>query len=128
MTFYPMAGNPALNLQATTGEAGFALQDATPVILSWTAPNDGNLHRTTVASIISISAAITGGQIRVEAYPPDGAGLASSTIYTGTNGPFSAFATFTPVFTIGPGTTVQVVQTSAVTAGAATLWAEIWGS
>jgi hypothetical protein len=27
---------------------------------------------------------------------------------------------------VGPGTTVTVAQTSALTAGAATLWAELW--
>lgn len=65
---------PFGNLQpvADTGTAGFALQNSTPHILSWTAPADGRLHMVTCAAYGYVSAAETGGEVRLHATTPEG--------------------------------------------------------
>ena len=59
MSLQPFATAPNLGLLASTfaagGLAGFALQNATPNILTWTAPNDGNYHRVVVAASIGVT-------------------------------------------------------------------------
>jgi hypothetical protein len=114
-------------LVATTGVGGFALQNATPTILSWTTPNDGNMHRYTVFGVLYVTSAQTGGVIQSESALPSGAATLFRTVVAGANAdgeyPFNSAC-----ITTGPNQTVTLQQTSAQTAGAATLWAEIWGS
>ena len=52
-------------LVATTGVNGFMLQNATPNILSWTAPNDGNMHRLIVFATLHVTSSETGGKVLV---------------------------------------------------------------
>jgi len=115
-------------LVATTGESGFALQNGTPTIISWTAPNDGNLHRVQLFFLVDVTSTQTGGAVQAQPISPLGdtafivvfAGGASS----GTShGPANA-----TTFTIGPNTTFSLVQSSAQSAGAAKVFAEIWAS
>ena len=119
------ANGPILVLQATTGVAGFALQNATPTIISWTAPNDGNLHRFIVICSLDVSSAETGGAVSLVCTPP-GAGAQTTSLYAGGLGTGPAYNTQERL--VQPGTTVTVEQSSALTGGAATVWAEIWGS
>jgi hypothetical protein len=128
MVSYPQA---ALELLAATPEAGFALQDATPVILTWTAPNDGNLHRVTVFGLIHVASTETGGLVSLTYTGPfAGAALHTSTLWAAALASDTAGqATASPAsLIVGPGTTVAIVQGTALTGGAATVYAEIWGS
>jgi len=124
----PAAAGPGnWQLAATTGLAGFALQDATPVILGpWTAPADGNLHRFTVALMLHVTSALTGGGINVDLSAPDGTAVSGYSLESVDS--VGVHPSASPViFLIEPGSSVELVQAAAVTAGAATLWAEIWG-
>lgn len=113
-------------LLATTGPSGTALTNGTPTILSWTAPNDGQMHRILVLGNLVVSSALTGGQITASNTPPGGAVnspvLAAAGSGAGTHGLTQVSGV------VQAGTTVTVQQGSAVTAGAATLLAEIWGA
>lgn len=117
-----------LELQASTGEAGFTLQPALTPILSWTTPNDGQLHRVVLFFILDVSAALTGGIIQF--LVPDPLGNNSNTdpgpggSAAGVHGNVTGQSTFMA----GPGKTVTLTQESGVTAGAGVVWAEIWGA
>lgn len=127
MSEMPFAVAPIFGLLATTATNnpnGFALQNGTPVILSWTAPNDGQLHRVSLFSTLDATSAETGGIISLTYTAPDGNG-GSAQIYPG--GQTGVHTGGVDMIVIKPGSTVSLVQT-ALTAGAAVLWAEIWGS
>lgn len=121
------SSNGGLVLQAATPVAGFALVNGTPNIIGWTAPNDGQQHRFTVFTIMDITAAETGGTVNVNFTMPNGV-AAGYTILTGGAGAGQNFNQTTQTFICKAGTAVTVVQATALTAGAATMWAEIWGS
>jgi hypothetical protein len=113
--------------RASTGAGGFALQNGTPTILTWTAPNDGQLHTGFVTGSLAVSTAETGGQIN--AYGPQagtgvviqGAGkTAGQWTFPNSAGSFT--------FSLQPGQSVTIAQATALTAGAAILYAEIWAS
>jgi hypothetical protein len=117
-----------LSLQATTGTAGYPLEDATPNIIAWTAPNDGNMHRVLISLGMNVSSATTGGQISVTFTDPGGnvhsnQSMIAASRSAGFSGNAGAFA----CFPIEAGSTVTISQSTDMTAGAATLWAEIWG-
>lgn len=117
----------SLAVQAATPVAGFALQNGTPGIISWTAPNDGKQHRFTVLASLNVASGETGGQVTVTYQPPSGGFTPGQQVFAGGLG--AGTASGAPVSGIvGPGTTVFVLQATALTAGAATVWAEIWGS
>ena len=122
----------ALTRKASTGISGFALADGTGTIISWTAPNDGQLHRFTLLALAHVSSAETGGQVVVEyAGPWTGAVTHTTTLFAAglaSDGGAGTAPSSTPQVTVGPGTTVTIAQATALTAGAATVYAEIWGS
>lgn len=129
MVFTPFGGAGPLQPQAATPAAGFALQNGTPVLLSWTTPNDGRLHRVMVIADQVVTSAETGGGVNLSFTDPGGtprnqgifgAGLGAGFTAAGSNGP--------NMFTVGPGTVVSLGQSGALLAGAATVWAEVWGS
>jgi hypothetical protein len=117
----------ALTLLATTGTGGYALVNGTGNVISWTAPNDGNLHRIQVFATLHITTTEVGGAIRVNFTDPAG-GSGTPTIFGGTqaNGTYQPSSLSSVL--VEAGTTVAIVQASALTSGAATLYAEIWGS
>ncbi len=117
-----------LALQATTGPAGYALVNGTGTVISWTAPNDGNMHRFLVTASQHVTSAETGGQMKITLTTPDGYTNGSITLYNGGSGTGFAPPSQVPVGLIEAGTAVIVTQTSALASGAAVLWAEIWGS
>ena len=118
----------SLSVAATTGTGGFALQNATPTILTWTVPNDGQLHMFTVVSVLHVTSAETGGVVQVVYQSPvSGAGSHFSQILAGGLATDTNGQTGTTIFGLAQaGTSVTVQQTSALTAGAASLRAEIW--
>ena len=123
----PPAGYGNWQLLATTGIGGFALQDATPTILSWTAPSDGNMHRILTLGLLRVTSAETGGEIQSNGTSPDGSAFTGFTNDAGSHGSSGHYTLDIFPVLIAPGTTYYTVQTSALTAGAAVLWAEIWG-
>jgi hypothetical protein len=120
----PAQFTTAPQLQASTGAAGFALQNGTPTILSWTAPNDGQLHRATLIAGQHVTSAETGGAVNLNTFLPDGTAVNPS-IFPGGGGTGGTGATTDRI--VQAGSTVSLVQSSALTAGAATVWAELWG-
>ena len=128
-----MATNPSafvtsggLAVQASTLIGGFALQNATPTILSWAVPNDGNMHRFILIGELVVSSAATGGQISASFNDPGGAARTPTALAA------SQTAGFHPMtgleWTVAPGQTVTITQATALTAGAGIFYAEIWGT
>ena len=121
-------GRGGLARVAATAAAGFALQNATPTILEWTTPDDGQIHAISTFAALNVTAATTGGALAwvleidgvSTQQPVFNAGLGVA-LYQGSNGYPSGYE-------VGPNTTVKLLQTSAMTAGAARLYAEIWAS
>ena len=117
----------AMSLQAATPVAGFALQNGTPTILTWTPPNDGLEHRFIIQAAISVASTETGGALIVTGTNPDGTAfshvLTSGGSAAGDVQPGNFFMRVSKA-----GSVVTVQQSTALTAGAATAWAEIWGS
>lgn len=114
-------------LQQTTGLTGYALVNGTGNIVTWTAPNDGNMHRVFVLVEQHVTNTETGGAIGLATTAPD------NTSHTFTPTGFSggsgvSYASFAQSALVYPGTAVTLEQTSALTGGACVLWAEIWGS
>lgn len=121
----PLAA-PLMQLQATTGVAGFALVNGTPTILSWTAPNDGLMHRVSLIAQENVTAPETGGQVNINFKDQQGSTQNRQAFAGGAGTGFTGG--FTPMaFLVQAGQQVTVTQT-ALTAGAATVWAELWAS
>jgi hypothetical protein len=115
-------------LQDTTGPSGYTLGGTSGVtILTWTPPNDGNQHRFTLFTDLSVTTANTGGQISVNFTDPGGTArtqpIYGGSYSTGYHLPKSGTATFA----CQANQAVTLTQSSAQTAGAATLWADIVG-
>jgi hypothetical protein len=107
---------------ADTGSSGVALAGSTQVILSWTAPSDGNLHLVSWAALLHVTSAETGGNV------------ITSTVglYSLGNG-FSAnqgvgYESAGSNAVIPAGDTFEIFQSVALTGGAATVYAQIWAS
>jgi hypothetical protein len=127
MAFLPFGATPGLFRQAATPVTGFALQNATPAILSWTAPNDGQLHRVLLLASIDVTSAETGGAVGLNFTAPDGTSSPFQPVFAAGLGVNAAAGTALAVM-CKAGSTVFFNQTSALSAGAAVVWAEIWGS
>lgn len=110
----------------TTGGSGFALQNATPTILSWTAPSDNQLHTVFFSYRVIVTSIETGGAVRII----DQATGNYFSIDGGSSGVSdSAFTKYLPVhYVLLPGKTITLTQYSALTSGAATVYAELWAS
>ena len=120
---------------ATTGTGGFALENGTPTILTWTAPDDGQLHTVIVAGYSQVTSAFTGGPVTLHrtALPWYNVVLNSSDgvgywmFGAGAGGGNDASSGIV-VHTVQPGETITLTQDAAVTAGAAVVYAEFWAS
>ena len=122
----PVTLGTTMDLAATTGLAGFALQDATPQILTWTTPADGNMHRVTLAGELVVTGNETGGAIQATITDPGGTIRTLNVLSGGLSAGFNAIGG--TIWTVAPDTTVTLAQSSALTGGAARLYAELWGS
>lgn len=121
---FPFAPNPALQLQAATPVAGFALQNGTPTILSWNVPNDGQLHFVLLPVNQEVVTLETGGAIGLTFTLPDGS-IFTTSVFAG--GSAAGFSGSTNTRFVQAGSVVTLAQTSALTAGSAKLWSQIWG-
>ena len=129
-TVYQVVGgasmsNVGLRLQASTATAGYTLVNSTGTVITWTAPNDGLLHTVMVAASLHVTTNETGGTIQVAWTEPGGVGNAV-TLASGAQAANND-ATNPVMIVVKANTAVNVNQSSALTAGAATLWAQIWG-
>jgi hypothetical protein len=120
---HPLAG--ITSLVASTGTGGYSLANGTGTILAWTAPSDGALHYVTVAAGLDVSASETGGAVTVSYPLPGGATAGAQPLLAG--GASAGALTAASAGIVASGGTVTVSQSSALTAGAATLWAQVWG-
>lgn len=113
----------------TTGPAGYTLINGTGTILSWTVPNDGKLHACMLMGEQVTTSAETGGQVQVSFTAPDGS-TQTFTIFSGGSGAgwISCGGSSWQNFSVAPGGTITLAQSTALTAGAAKLWAEIWAA
>jgi hypothetical protein len=110
-------------LLATTPSAGFAKQNATPTILSWQAPNDGQLHYVSVVFLENVTVAETGGTLSVKAQL---AGW-SLQLLAGAQAVGWHQPGVTARYPVQPGDTITLVQNAALTAGAAVVFAQLVG-
>lgn len=127
----PVAGSQitqATSVQklAATPLSGVPLTNGTQTIFTWTAPNDGNMHRVALYQVSYCSSAATGGGISLNWTLPDGTHTIGKS-YTGGYGAGTGNNLEGQGGLVAPGTTVTFSQTTALTAGAATIWAELWG-
>jgi hypothetical protein len=109
---------------AATPAAGYALQNGTGPILTWTAPNDGNLHAAQINLVLIVTSAETGGQVTIS-FTVGGQAKANTVAAAG--GGIGVFPENPYTFTCDPGTTVTLAQASALTAGAASIYAALLG-
>lgn len=122
----PGSASPTLALQAATPVAGVALINGTQNIITWTAPNDGLLHRVLVFINASVTVSETGGACGTSITSPDGTTHVPGTLGGGSTA--GSLPNVTQSLFVKAGTTVTVQQTSALTAGTAVVWADIWAS
>ena len=115
-----------LTLKASTLAAGYTLVNGTGDILTWTAPDDGNLHRAMILNMLKVTGAETGGQVQAHWTDPGGGAQAAQFFAPNTGAGLVRQGNLT-VF-LQAGTTLTLSQDSALTAGASVLWAELWGS
>lgn len=115
---------PGLTLLASTPLAGFTLVNGTPTMLTWTVPNDGNLHEIWLDAFIKVTSAQTGGAVTLNTELPDGSGPSSPAVFAG--GLAANQSQWFPRF-VQPGSSVTLVQSSAQTLGGAVVWARLWG-
>lgn len=128
MSFTPY-GTPLTSLAATPFPAGFALQNATPTLFSYTTPNDGKEHRVQVFGSQATTVAETGGGVSITFTDPGGTPR-NITVFSGNVGVGiqTSGSVVGNAFTVAPNTVVSLVQSAALTLGAATVYAELWGS
>lgn len=124
------AWGTGMTLLAATPAAGYNLVNGTGNIISWTAPNDGLLHRVLVFAVLHVTSSETGGQISVSADIPDGTSAAKNLFSAGqvTGMYWPITFSYPQQQLVQANTAVTVLQNSALTAGAAVMWAELWGS
>jgi hypothetical protein len=113
---------------AATPVGGFALANGTSTILTWTAPADGQIHRASVYGSEDVISAMTGGNVNVTWTDPSGGSQAWTIFPSASSAGWNYAISQPPDLLVAPGSAVAVVQATALTAGAATLWAEIRAS
>lgn len=109
---------------ATTGANGFALVNGTSTILAWTAPSDGNIHSFSIFFRCIIAVNETGGHV--------GFSFGSTGLGVNLNGggegngdhPNESGSAYVAL----SGETITISQLSALTAGSATVYCEIWAA
>lgn len=113
-------------LVATTGPDGMSLINGTQTILAWTAPDDGQIHRVKIFSYLHVATDEIGGDVKI--IPGDGG--FSWNAHNGSKGAgdFHILDGGPGDIVLLPGTSVSLEQTVALTGGAATVYAEMWGS
>lgn len=123
-----LANLGALRLVATTGAAGFTLANSTGTIVTWTVPSDGALHTVILFTDLHVTSNATGGDVNMSFTAPGG--NTKTTDFIGAGKTVDDYACDFPQWQqllIASGGTVTLAQNSALTAGAAVCYAQIWG-
>jgi hypothetical protein len=117
------ATRSSLTPTARTNQGGINLINGTQNVLSIGTPNDGNVHAYTVAATQTVTVAETGGVVQLQwtskgvaqtaAFFPGGGGLGTTSAST--------------TIVADPNTAVNLAQSTALTAGAASVNAAISG-
>lgn len=110
--------------QSQTPAAGTALINGTQTILSWTTPNDGNLHMFTYQMLLDVTSDETGGAIFLT-FTTGGIAVNSAQSLGGQ--PAGSSNIQAASGQADPNTTVTIHQTGALTAGAAKVFATLLG-
>jgi hypothetical protein len=115
-----------LSLLAATPPTGFAKLNSTPNIISYTFVADGQPHRVALFASENCTGTETGGSVQLQ-YTDPGGNVVNTGVFTAGSAVGTSIGTakLTPV---QPGSTVTLRQNTALTAGATTVWAELWGS
>ena len=121
------AASPQPQLAYQSPLAGTALVNGTPVIATWTAPNDGKIHRVWNAAEMTVTGAMTGGALTLQGFAPDGTEFFWQ-LFPGGSAVGYVFNDTAQSRLVQPGTVVTISQSTALTAGAAKFWTEIWAA
>lgn len=119
-------GTALVQKQSATPVAGTALINGTQTICTWTTPNDGLLHRVLAFGSLNVTSGQTGGVVNFSGVIPS-LGTANDALFAGGQA-IGSYMGFGPAAIVGPNQTVTINQATALTAGAAVIYAEIWGS
>jgi hypothetical protein len=125
MSFTPFPPGPPVAQPITSAVAGYTLINGTGNILVYNVPNDGLVHTVNVATNMNVASLETGGQIQVLFTTPDGT---AQTFQQHAAGLAAGLARTNSACLCKPGTTVTLQQSTALTAGAATLWGSMWSA
>lgn len=117
---------PGWQLLAATALAGVPLVNGTQTILSWNVPSDGQLHRVCCMASLLVTSGQTGGLVNLSVTLPSPGSIANDALFNGGQAA-NSYMSFNPGTLVQPGSVVTVNQASALTVGAAVLWAELWG-
>lgn len=112
---------PVPVIVASTGAAGYTLVNGTGTIFTWTAPSDSALHRVLLLVTLGVTSAETGGQLQLSGTNP--AGTTANQSFLSAQGTGNHEAQFS--LQVQAGSTVTLSQNTALTAGAAVLWADL---
>ena len=114
----------AVAITAETSATGVALIDGTQTILTATVPNDGKVHALAFAVCEKdVTTALTGGVCTLSWTTPEGTARSINTTSTAVGAYFIAPTSGDTV--LKPGTTITLRQNTAMTAGAAKVYAKI---
>lgn len=111
---------PEAALALVASAQNFALQNGTPTMCQWTAPNDGNLHYASFGGNLTVTSSETGGSVSFYI-----AGTLADTVFVASLSTNKIAIGGT--FLVLPGQTVSIAQSSALTAGASSATVGIWG-
>lgn len=110
---------------AETSSTGVALINGTQTILSATVPNDGKVHQLIATSKKVITTALTGGDVATSWTQPPGTASTLALPSTSVGTTYTSTTVLSKGSLLKPGTTVTFRQTTAMTAGAAKVYAKI---
>jgi len=99
------------------------LINGTQALCKWTAPDDGSYHVVMVFYMATVPSNMTGGEVSLT-YTQAG-GPQSQVILNAGQAASPTFGGLLNTVLIDPGSTIEVVQDTALTAGAATVWAAL---
>jgi hypothetical protein len=123
--------HPLMGLLATTdtsNPSGYSLINGTGTVLTWTAPNDGATHIVLVAATLDVASTETGGKLTVGFTMPDGTSGYTYQLSAGGQGVGYDYSLYSvPPLIVKANTSVFITQSTALTSGAAKLWAKFIG-
>jgi len=115
-----------LSKVADTGASGYTLVNGTGNIITWTAPNDGNLHTAVLVVSWEVSSSETGGQMTWGTTMPGGH---SPTLSVSAGGQGAGgYLLAAEGMAVAPNATATFRQASALSGGAAIAYAQIWAA